>query len=198
MFGSMKKALVVAAVAGVAAAAPAVASADQWTTDGVNPFSGTAVATGQLTLTVVANGATTTCDVEATLDLDNPSGVAHGEVTDFVLGADAGGECTTSLSNCAVSAAADPTTLPWTVSTSGTNVTISGIRFVNTYVDDGGECALEGVPVSATGSITGSTSGNTISFVNGASTTLTSTFGPATVSGSVTAEDTSGNPVSLF
>lgn len=197
MFGTMKKAMVIAAVAGLSAVAPAVASADTWTIDGVNPFAGTAHASGRLTLTVTANGAQTSCDVTASLDLDNGGTApneARGQVTSFLLGAPAGGNCTTTVPGCSVTAVASA--LPWSISTSGTSVTISGINFANTYTGSG--CALAGVPVSASGSITGTASGDTITFVNGASTTLTSTFGPATVSGSVTVKDTSGNPVSLM
>lgn len=193
MFGLMKKAMVVAAVAGVAAAAPAVASADVWSNGITTPYSGTAVAHGSLTLTVLANGAETTCDVTAVMDLDNPGGVAHGEVTNFLLGADAGGTCDTTVEGCDVTAAAVGASLPWTISTSGTNATISGIAFANTYT--GADCPLSGVPVGATGAITGSVSGNSVVF-SGAGP-LSSTFGPATVSGSVAVEDTSGNDIVL-
>lgn len=198
MFGIMKKAMVVAAVAGVAAVAPAVASADQWTNDGgATVFNGTALGTGTLTLTVTANGAQTTCDVLANLNLTNTGTApnqANGSVTGFLLGAPAGGACTTTVPGCSVSAAAS--SLPWSVTTVGTSVTISGINFANTYT--GVSCPLAGVPVSATGSITGTMVGDEITFPNNASSTLTSTFGPATVGGSVTVEDTSGNPIELF
>lgn len=188
MFGTFKKAMVaVAAVAAIGTVAPAVASADVWQADNpvVSPYTGAAQVEGRLTLTLAANGATTACDVAGTLDLTNPGGVAHGQVTSFILGtAVTGNACTTSLPGCSVTATANTTT-PWTVSTSGTNVTISGISFTNTY--SGAGCAQNGLALTATGSITGvATSGsNVITFTNAAG--LTTPLGPATVSGSVAA-----------
>lgn len=201
MFGTMKKAMVVAAIAAVGAVAPAVASADQWTVGG-SPFAGTARAHGTLTLT--AAGTQTTCTVTATLNLDNTGAApnqARGSVTGFLLGTDVpGGSCSTTVPNCNVSATAE--LLPWSVSTAGTSVTISGVAFRNTYTSNGlGPCSLEGVPVTAGGpspalnSITGTASGDTITFTNGGP--LTTPLGNATVDGSVTVTDTSGNQVSL-
>ncbi|MFA4928437.1 MAG: hypothetical protein WC558_07965 [Patulibacter sp.] len=191
MFGTIKKAMVAAAVVGITAVAPAVASADQWTVGGA-PFAGTARAHGTLTLT--AAGTQTTCTVTATLSLNNGGTApnqARGSVTSFLLGAPAGGTCTTTVPNCTVTAVA--TSLPWNIATTGTNVTIGPVSFTNTYSGVG--CSLAGVPVSATGSITGAAAANVLTFTNAGP--LTTTLGSATVDGSVTVTNTSGAAVSL-
>lgn len=183
----------VAAVA-VVGACTATASADQWTTDSVNPFAGTAHMMGRLTQTITANGAQTSCDITAALDLSNPGTppVAHGQVTSYVFGAPAGGTCTTTVPGCSVTISAWG--LPWTIATSGTSVTVSGTTIA--WVYSGATCPLAGVPLSATGTITGSMSGHTVTFANAGP--ITTTFGPATVSGSMTVRSTTGDPISLF
>jgi hypothetical protein len=195
MFGTMKKAMVVVALAGVSAVAPAVASADVWQRDSspiVRPYAGAGHISGSLTLTLVATGTTTTCNVTANLDLTNPGGVAAGQVTSFTLSG-----CTTSAPGCTVTATAN-TTPPWTITTSGTNVTISGVNFTNTY-GGGAGCALNGAVVNATGSVTGQAAAgsNAITFTNASG--LTTPFGPATVNGSVLARSaaTGGFPITL-
>jgi hypothetical protein len=196
MFGLMKKAMVVAAVAGVAAAAPAVASADEWTNDsGASTFNGTAIATGSLTLS--ASGTTTTCDVRAELTLDNTGpvgGEGVGTVDVFDLGAPAGGSCSSTIPGCTnVSAVAN--NLPWAISTSGMDVTIDGVDFNNTY--SGAGCPLTGALVNAIGSVTG-TAVPTGTIVFNAAGPLTTSLGLATVSGTLGVEDTSGNPIDLL
>lgn len=192
MFGTMKKAMVIAAVAGLGAVAPSVASADQWKVGGAT-YAGAATASGSLTLTLHANGATTSCPVSAGLSLTNPSSNAAGSVNSFLLGVPANGNpCVTSLPNCSVTASATSTSLPWTIGTAGTSVTIAGVSFTNVYSGLG--CALDGQSVTATGSVTGTASGDTITFVNAGP--LSTPFGPATVNGSVTV-NSAGGPVSL-
>lgn len=189
MFGTIKKAMAVGAVVVVGAfAAPAVAGADVWS------HTGAAHAEGELTLTLDSSGATTTCDVTATLDLDNTGGVAGGLVTSFFLGQTipgGGPNCQTSIPNCAVHAFA--TGLPWTITTSGTDVTIGGVSFVNHY--SGPNCPVNGLTVTANGNVTGSVipGTNEIEFN---SAPISTTAGDATVDGSVFAyaEDEEGGP----
>lgn len=190
---SLTAGIVAFAIAGVGVSVASSASADQWSNDGgASAYSGPASGLGTLTWTVTATGAQVTCDVSAGLSLSNPAGVAAGSVPGLLFGVPAGGSCTTTYPGCIVSPVA--ASLPWSISTSGTGVTISGINVA--YTPTGPSCPLAGVPLSMSGSITGSASGNTITFTNAGP--LSSTFGPTTVSGSVTAEDGSGSPVELF
>lgn len=189
MFGSMKKALTVAAVvAAGAAAAPAVASAGPvFNTSATGTPGEAAHGVGQLTLTVVVGvPRTTTCDVTVTADLWNAfdAGTVRGlgEVTTFKLGADAGGTCTTSIPGCTVTATANTTT-PWGITAdTPSDVTISGINFTNVY--SGANCPLNGNAINATGSLTGTVSApGLLEFTNASG--LTTPLGPATVDGEV-------------
>jgi hypothetical protein len=191
MFGTIKKAMVFAAVAGVgAAAAPAMASAGPvWNTSATSTIGAEAAhGAGELTFSVVIGGTarTTTCDVTATEDLWNgtEAGTTRGlgDVTTFQLGASAGGACTTNIPGCLVTTATSNTSTPWatTASTGGT-VSITGISITLAY--SGLLCPINGTSVTVTGSINGSMSGGTLGFINAAG--LTSPFGPMTVSGEI-------------
>lgn len=209
MFGAMKKAMAVAAVVGVSALAPAIASADEWYADGVT-VGGTpgvaAIATGSLSFTVPVGGgvtATTTCDVEVTVDLFNQAGVAHGDVTSFDVPNPGG--CTVSsnapsvIGDCVVTGVVSNVSTPWTISTSGTSGTISGVNFTNTYATapGGNPCALTGSKV-ITGSVTGSwTNPGTLSFSNAAGLTVNPGSLPASVNGSVFIEGEAGETITL-
>lgn len=194
MFRTVLRVAGFAIVVGLGGVAPGIAAADQWKVGGV-AYAGSATVGGALTLTL-ASGATTTCTTDATADLSNPGGVAHGTTTSLLLGAPAGGSCVTSVPNCTVSATANTTT-PWTITTSATNVTLSGVSITYTYTSSAGQppCPLAGVPFAATGSITGVASSDIISFTNAGP--LSTPLGSATVSGSITAATTGGAAISL-
>lgn len=195
MFRTFKKAMVVAAVALSGAVAPAVASADVWQLDSspvVKPYSGSAHLSGTLTVTLAAPGVTITCDVTASVDLTNPGtpAVARGQVISFTLSG-----CTTNVPGCTVTATAN-TTPPWPISTSGTNVTISSVNITFTF-GGGPGCALNGLSVNATGSITGQMGSgtNVVTFTNASG--LNTPLGPATVSGSVAARSAASGGSSI-
>jgi len=186
-------AMAIATVAAVGAVAPAMASADVWDVGGT-PYSGPAQLVGTLTTTLTANGAKTTCDVRAGVDLDNgaPGGVARGELRSYLTGSAAGGACTTTFPGCSV--ALSPDTSPaWTIATAGSGVTISGVSYQSVY--SGSSCPFAGVPFSTSGSMTGSVAAATNSLEFSSSPGLTFTLGPVTVSGSLEAyvEDSSGD-----
>lgn len=195
MLGAGKRVLVAVAVVGLCAAAPAVSSADRWTNDGSSPFAGTARAHGAVTVTIA--GTSTTCDFTASLDLSNPMGVAHGQMTGTAFGGAAGGVCTTTIQNCTVAAVGDMS-LPWTISTSGTSVTIAITRVTITYSSSPGQppCPLSGQPVPAVGSITGVVSGEAIEFAGAGP--MATPIGPAVVDSSVGFTDTNDNPITLY
>ncbi len=191
MFGTMKKALTVAAViaAGVAAAPAVAAAGPVWNTDATSTMNAEpAHGTGELTLTVVVGGTprTTTCDVTVTVDLwnaeDDGTIRGLGDVTTFLLGDEIpGGECTTSLDDCTVTATANTST-PWSITAlTPADATISGVAFANTYA--GPNCVLDGATINATGSVTGSVTSGLITFSSAGG--LTTPLGPATVDGSV-------------
>ncbi len=191
-FGSIKRAVAVAAIVAGSAFVPAAAQADVWSTGGA-PYAGPAQLVGTLSTSV--GSWTSTCTVAAKADIDNGAagGVARGDVQAYLTGSAAGGSCSTNLPNCSVSIT--PVLSPtWPISTSGRNVTVSGITYGVTY--SGGGCALNGATSAAWGSMTGSMAGgsNSLTFVN--SPGLTMTFGPATVSGTLQAfaENAAGNP----
>lgn len=192
MFGTIKNVIALGAVVAVSALAPAVASADNWSIDGTNPFAGAADIHGTLT-TMTQSGVTTTCEVTGTLDLDNagvsPWDNAHGVVTDFAMD-----NCDTSLTGCTVTAQA--TDLPWTVDTLGTSVTITDASFTNFYA--GPSCPLNGAAVSASGDVTGTVVGDDIVF-DGATGLTSPLVGPLTLDGVVNATDEeTGAPVTLI
>jgi hypothetical protein len=190
MFGTIKKAMVIAAIAGVgAAAAPAMASAGPvWNTSATSTIGAEAAhGIGQLTYTVNIAGAsrTTTCDVTFTADLWNGTDAGTtrglGDVTTFLFGAPAGGVCTTSIPNCTVTITANTTT-PWGITaTTPANATISGISFTTVY--SGGACPVNGLNLNAAGSVTGSVSGGVLTFIG--ATGLVSSLGPMTVDGEI-------------
>lgn len=194
MFGSMKKALVVAAVAGVAAATPAVASADVWQVGGstVGGAPGAQVAGGgSLSFTAqVAPGvfATTTCNVAIAADIWNAGSplTGAGQVTTF--DPDEASCVVTGVPNCAVSNVSAVT--PYSIAVgASTRVTISNVDFTNTYVNNGGTCALAGSR-QIEGSVAGTWSNatNELVFVNEAGLTVTG-VGPATVNGEAYLEE---------
>lgn len=196
---SIAKAMPIAVIVAFGAIGSAPASADVWQADNpvVSPYTGPSSVEGRVTWTLSANGATTTCDVAATLDLANSGGVAAGQLTSFILGtAVTGNPCTTSLPNCTVTVMANTTT-PWTVSTGSTNVTFGGFSLAYTY--GGAGCAQAGLALTITGSVTGTmTAGsNVLTFTNAAG--LLTPLGPATLSGSVaaTVDGAPSRPITL-
>ncbi len=202
MFGIMKKAMVVAAVAGIAAAAPAVASADEWFVGGnlVGGPSTPALVDGESQLSFTVQAApglfvTTTCDVYITADLWNAAGTGHGEVTIFDPTETS---CqVTGVPFCLVEEVHADT--PWTIEVlADTQVTISNVSFTNTYVNDGGPCALAGAR-EITGSVTGSWNNGSgeLEFNNATGLTVTG-VGPAIVNGNAYLEEQGTSaPVSL-
>lgn len=196
----MKMAMAVAAVAVVGAVAPAMASADTWSSGGTS-FTGPAQLVGTLTTTAYGT-AKNTCSVVAKANLDNGAagGVARGQISDYLLGIRAGGTCTTALPNCSLSftvytPAGFPSLPSWPIVTSGQNVTVSGIAYGVTYNNSGGSCPLAGVTQYVQGSMTGTVASGTnfINFSN--SPGLTTTFGSGTTSGTLGmyAQNAAGN-----
>jgi hypothetical protein len=186
MFGTIKKAMVVAAVAGAGVAAvPAMASAGPvWNTSATSTIGAEAAhAAGNMTTTATIGGAarTTTCHITFTADLWNATDAGTtrgvGEITTFSLEEET--NCTTNIPGCAVSATANTST-PWNVTSSApSDVTISGVNITNSY--SGVNCPLNGASINATGSITGSFGPGVITFTG--ATGLTTPLGPATVDG---------------
>lgn len=191
MFGTMKKAMVIAAVAAVGAVAPAVASADRWYVGG-NVLTSTAQVEGESSLSFTAQVApgvfaTTTCDVYITADIYNQAGTGHGDVTVFDP---TEASCqVTGVPNCRVSLV-DASTTPWTIEVlASTRVRISNVDFTNTYVNNGGTCPLAGNR-QITGSVTGTWSNatNELQFVNEGGLTVVG-VGPAVVNGNAYLEE---------
>lgn len=211
MFGSMKKALVVAAVAGLGAVAPSIASADTWRANGavVGGAPGVAVAGGgALRFTVPVGGgatATTECDVDVTANLFNPTGgTGAGSVSGFAVPAPLSCAVTSSpagaIGACRVTnVVSTASTTPWAISTLATNGTITGVNFTNTYgtVPGGATCALAGSKVVA-GNVTGAwTNPGTLTFSSATGLTVNPGSLPATVNGSVFLEGTAGQTITL-
>lgn len=155
MFESMKRAMVAGAVVAVAAlAVPAMASAAEWDVDGT-PVGGSpgvsATGGGSFSFTAqVAPGvfSTTSCDVAVEADVWNAAGVGSGSVADFDLQEPT---CVvTGIPGCAVSSVVP--TMPWTLTTSGSTVSLGNVSFTYTMV--GSSCALAGSRL-VTGSVTG-------------------------------------------
>lgn len=189
MLGSIKKALVGAAVVAACAAVVPGASGNQWTDGGVQ-FNGPAHVAGTLS-TTTGSGATSACDVTATVQLANtgvaPLGIANAAVSSFVVS-----NCTTNLPNCAPTVTFSA--LPWTVTTSGSSITTSGIQYTTVY--SGAGCSLNGVSVPTSGAVTGdSVAGtNVVEYI--AAPGLTTPYGALSLDGQleVYAEDGSGGP----
>lgn len=129
MFGSMKKAMIATAVVVVGVfAAPAMASAEEWTLDG-NPIVGSesVTAEGSLTLMWVGNSFRMTCSASLGISLGVGAAV---QVTDANFA-----DCDTNIPGCtftltATPAAPYPSTLPWT----GAGILESGEKKVT--IDD--------------------------------------------------------------
>ncbi len=186
MFGSMKKTMVAAAVIAVGglAAVPGMASAEQWKVGG-SSYAGPAQMVGTLS-TTFASGWSVTCTVQARADLDNGAAgsVARGAISEYRLGSAAGGSCSSSAPNCSVSFMMP--TQQWPISTAGRDVTISGIAYGITF-SGGATCSLNGVTVGVYGAMGGAVAAggsNAVSFT-GSPGTLTTTLGPAMVSGAL-------------
>lgn len=190
MFG-IKKAMVVAAVAGISALAPAVASADVWKVNGSTvggPLGAQVEGGGSLSFTVnIGVLVTTTCDVAVTADVWNAGSPLTGAGQVTVFDPDETTCVVTGVPNCQVTAVSAAT--PWSLSTSGSSVTISGVSFTNTYANAGGTCALAGNR-TISGSVTGTwdNSDNTLNFTNAAGLTAAG-VGPAIVNGSAFLEE---------
>ncbi len=189
MLGSIKKALIAAGVVAACAVAPAVASANQWT-DGGAQFNGPAHVAGTLS-TSTGSGATSTCDITATVQLANtgvaPLGIANGAVSSIAVS-----NCSTNVPNCAQTVAFSA--LPWTVTTSGSSITTSGIQYTTGF--SGAACSLNGVAVATSGAVTGdSVAGANVVEYN-AAPGLTTSLGPILLNGQleVFAEDGTGGP----
>lgn len=189
MSSTLKTKLALAAVVAAGAVAlPSAASAAVWN----SPVPANINGAGQLTLTVGTN--TTTCDVTVTSGTINNTGsplVGTGSITGFTLT-----NCVTSIPGCTVTAVAN--NLPWAVTTSGSpfRVTISGIKFTNTYA--GASCPLTGVPVSAAGSLTADwTNPGLATFTAASGLTVTPPLGTATVDGEVELTRVGGGAITL-
>lgn len=177
MFGSIKKAIAVGAVVAAGAlTGPAMASAVDWSPGGSH------TASGSLSMTVVANGVTTTCDTVTagiTLDATGPGGTVDSLALEDCYVATPGFE------DCTVDAAA--TGLPWEITALSTSsVTIATPSFQNTY-GGGPSCPLNGLTAAVSGaSIVGSYSNasNTLTFTN-AGGMSSSTLGPVVINGSL-------------
>jgi hypothetical protein len=192
----MKTAMAVAAVAAVGAFAPAMASANTWSSGGTS-FAGPAHIGGSLTMTL-PNAIKVTCSTVVKGNLDNVGGVAQGQVQSYLFGWAAGGACTTPWPYCVPSITVY-TGPPRPITTSGTNVTFSGILYIVTF--SGSNCGLAGSQLNVTGSMTGSVPSGTNQVVFTNSPGLTSfagpvSAGPVTVSGTLRAHATNaaGNP----
>lgn len=178
-----KKALLglISVLALAAFAMPAMASAAQWTVNG-SPIAGdVAVNSGGTIATYLpGTGTTISCDVSDAGVLSTGGG---GSITSFSIDTPS---CvvTNPPSGCTLSATSADTSTPWGLSlTSLTGVSISGISFSNTFV--GASCALNGVPVTATGSVSGTFNGadQEVDLSGAGPLTTNPNVGPAYLSG---------------
>lgn len=199
----MKTAMAVAAVAALGAFAPAMASAEQWSSNGVTVGGAPGVAvTGSGSLSWSWNWGvviTTTCNAQMTANLFNQAGVAGGQVTSFGVASPMTNCTVVGVSNCRVTNVV-AANFPWAVTTAGTSATISGISFSMTHgrINPANPCALEGNR-SATGNITGTVtnSPSRLRFTNAAGLTFNPGSFGSTVNGSLNLVGTGGQTITL-
>lgn len=196
---AIKQGLLAVVAAGIAAAAPAVAAADQWEVGGTL-LTGTAMVEGESTLSITAQAApgvfiTTTCDVLVTAEIWNDSGTGAGEVS--MVDVTYASCMVTGLPFCRVGSV--NSNLPWTFDVlSDTRVEIGGIDFTTTLANDGGSCALAGAR-QILGSVTGSWNNSTseLEFNNATGMSIVG-MGPTVVNGNLYLEEEgTGAPISL-
>lgn len=206
MFESIKRTMVVGAIVAMGAmAAPAMASADQWSADGVTVGGAPGVAvTGSGTLSFTMNigiAVTTTCDVQMDADLYNQGGVADGQVTGFGVASPVNDCTVVGVSNCEVTSvfAAVAPSVPWAIDTVGTSATIAGVNFYYAYgrIDPASPCALQGTRNMA-GNVTATWSNaqEWLAFTNATGLLINGTQ-PTTVNGALGVVGAAGEAIAL-
>lgn len=190
MFGSIKKAMAVAAVVGVGAlAASPMASADKWNVPFPTP---TQVSSGTLAITVTSTGTTTSCSSVTTstggLILNNGSPTSGAWRAMALLSSLNLNNCVVvGQPACNVLATADFSGGNWTVDgdAASQRVRINNAKFTNAYSGTG--CTLAGVTAVVDGTVTGDYDGaGTLSFTNEPGLSVTSPpLGAARLNGSV-------------
>ncbi len=187
MFAKMGRGVVIAAVTGLVAGAPAVAEADEWQVGGF-PLVGVAQTEGTAWIgftIAVAPGVTPTitCPLDVTAELFNDAGTGAGEILDL----DVAGYCQISGAfGCDVYALTPQ--FPWTLTVDpGTRVRADGIDLTVTL--GGTLCALAGDHQFA-GSVSGTWNNATgaLEFVNEPGLTAAGAF-PVTVNGDLSLEE---------